>query len=113
MLLQAVSSLVSKGKKTALETWMAYAEATETFFALSHAPQKLDTTTLLCWNDTRSFYMTDRTSNLDSIDEALQYMFTKRRRSMDAIPPTKAALVQHTSYLSSLLLLEASFRYTP
>ena len=103
MLLQAVSSLVSKGKETALETWMAM---TETFLALSHAPQKLDTTTLLCWNDTRSFYMTDRTSNLDSIDEACQYMFTKRRRSMDAIPPTKAALVQHTSYLSSLLLLD-------
>ena len=38
----AVSSFVSKGKKTALETWMAYEEATETFLALSQAPQELD-----------------------------------------------------------------------
>ena len=35
-------------------------------------------------------------TDLDSIDEACQYMFTQRGISMDAIPSTKAALVQHT-----------------
>ena len=44
MLLQDVtlSRRLSKDKKTALETWMACEEATETLLVLSHAPQKLD-----------------------------------------------------------------------
>ena len=37
----------------------------------------------------------DRTSTVLSIDEAQQQLFTKKGRTMDAIPPTKAALVQH------------------
>ena len=37
-----VSSFASRGKKTAWETWMAYEEATETFLALTNAPQELD-----------------------------------------------------------------------
>ena len=37
----------------------------------------------------------DQTSNLKSIDETLLDIFTKKGGAMDAIPPTKAALVQH------------------
>ena len=42
-----------------------------------------------------TFLLYDRTSNSKSIDEARLDMFTKKGRAMDAIPPTKAALVQH------------------
>ena len=37
----------------------------------------------------------NRTSNLKSIDEARLDIFTKKGGARDAIPPTKAALVQH------------------
>ena len=35
----------------------------------------------------------DRTSDLVCIDEARKHLFTKKGRAMDAIPPTRAALV--------------------
>ena len=37
----------------------------------------------------------DRTSNVVNINEACQVLFTKKARHMDAIPPTRAALVPH------------------
>ena len=37
----------------------------------------------------------DRTSSMMNIDEARQLFFTKKGQAMDAIPPTRAALVQH------------------
>ncbi len=37
----------------------------------------------------------DRTSNLTDINEARLELFTKKGRTMETIPPTKAALVQH------------------
>ena len=38
----------------------------------------------------------DCTSNVVNIDEAHQELFTKKGWHMNAIPPTRAALVQHT-----------------
>ena len=79
-------------------------------------PKYWMTTTLLCWNDTQTFYMTDPTSNLDSIDEACHYTFTKRGRSMDAIRSFNKSCFSTTykkRHLSSFLMLKASFRYTP
>ena len=37
----------------------------------------------------------DRTSSLVNVDEARKQLFTKKGCTMDAIPPTRAALVQH------------------
>ncbi len=37
----------------------------------------------------------NRTSTIVNIDDARRELFTKRGRAMDALPPTKAALVQH------------------
>ena len=82
-----VSSFASRGKKTAWETWMAYEEATETFLALTNAPQELDDESFAVLAR-YTILLYDRTSNMDRIDEARQYMFTKRGRSMDTIPPT-------------------------
>ena len=38
----------------------------------------------------------DRTSNLTEVNEARQELFSKKSRTPDKIPPTKAALQQHT-----------------
>jgi len=37
----------------------------------------------------------DRTSSVVNVDEPRKQLFTKKGRAMDAIPPTRAALVQH------------------
>ena len=37
----------------------------------------------------------DRTSHSKNIDETRLDMFTRKGRAMNAIPPTKAALLQH------------------
>ena len=37
----------------------------------------------------------DRTSSLKSVNEARQELFSTKSRSLDSIPPTRAALVNH------------------
>lgn len=38
----------------------------------------------------------DRTSNLTRVNEARQELFAKKSRTLDNIPPTQEALLQHT-----------------
>ena len=40
--------------------------------------------------------MYDRSSTAVSVDEARLDMFARKQRSYEAIPPTRAALLQHT-----------------
>ena len=40
--------------------------------------------------------MYDRTSSLECVNQAQKQLFTQKSRSIEAIPPTKAALIQHT-----------------
>ena len=40
--------------------------------------------------------MYDRTDTSTGVNDARKALLTKKRRTMDAIPPTAAALVQHT-----------------
>ncbi len=39
--------------------------------------------------------MYDRTSMSESVDECRKHLFTKKGRTIDALPPTSAALYQH------------------
>ena len=38
----------------------------------------------------------DSTSNLECVNQARMQLFTQKGRSIEGIPPTKAALIQHT-----------------
>ena len=40
--------------------------------------------------------MYDRSSTADGVDEARLDLFARKQRSYEAIPPTRAALIQHT-----------------
>ncbi len=40
--------------------------------------------------------MYDRTSTCQSVNDARKHLFTQKGRSIDMIPPTSAALMQHT-----------------
>ena len=89
-----VSSFAIKGKKTAWDTWKSYVEVTRTFLALSAGPDEV-TNEYVAVLERFTILLYDRTSDLVCIDEARKHLFTKKGRAMDAIPPTRAALVQH------------------
>ncbi len=89
-----VSAFSTKGKKTAWDTGRAFNEVTTTFLALSTGPALVtdcDVTVL----ERFTILLYDRTSSMVNIDQARQHLFTKKGRAMDALPPTKAALMQH------------------
>ena len=44
--------------------------------------------------------MYDRTSDLTDINEARKQLFTRKSRSLESLPPTLAALEQHTKRVS-------------
>ena len=70
------------------------ADATPTFLALSSGPaEKTDDNVAVLEHFTILLY--DGTSDLTSNNEAQKELFTKKGRAMDAIPPTRGALVQH------------------
>ena len=88
-----VTSFATRGKKSAWDTWRAFEEVTAIFCRLSSGSNQItdkDVATL----ERFTILLYDRTSDLASIDEARKHLFTKKGRAMDAIPPTKAALVQ-------------------
>ena len=41
--------------------------------------------------------MVESTSNLECVNQASKQLFTQNGRSIEGIPPTKAALIQHTN----------------
>ena len=89
-----VSSFNTKGKKTAWETWKTYEDVTSTFLVLSKVPSQIsDDGFAVLERFTISLY--DCTSTLVNIDQAWQEMFARKGCARDAIPPTRAALLQH------------------
>ena len=65
-----------------------------TFLALSAGPVEEPTEDVGVF-ERFTILLYDHTSDLISIDEARKHLFTKKGRAMDAIPPTRAVLVQH------------------
>ena len=89
-----VSSFAGKGKKTAFDTWRSFNAATEVFARLVRRPTRLGN---VCMSVLESYVvlMYDRGSDETTVDSARKHMFTSKARSVDAIPPTRAALLQH------------------
>ena len=90
-----VSFFSGKGKKTAWNTWMVYEEATSAFLELSYSPEDVSKE---CLRKLQRFVVLlyDRTRTEMQVNEARKQLFAQTGRSIQAIPPTQAALVQHT-----------------
>ena len=90
-----VSSFGGRGKKTALEAWKSYPEVTTAFLTLAHNPSEVSNR---CMEHLERFVVLlyDRTSGKTAVNEARKQMFAQKGRALDAIPPTRAALVEHT-----------------
>jgi len=90
-----VSAFSSIGKKTAWRTWRVFDEVTAAFKSLSCAPQDVTSTTMdLLERFVVLLY--DRTSEEECVNEARQKLFTIKGRTIENIPPTQHALMQHT-----------------
>ena len=82
-------------KKTAWATWVNYAEATKTFQTLSNKPSKEDVFNCMSVIERFVVLMYEKTSNLISVNECRQHLFVKKGKTMEALPPTRDALLQH------------------
>lgn len=91
------SGFFGKGKKLAWEAWKCYPDVTRAFIHMAlNTYTHLDT-------DSQYFQLLERftvvlynkTSVLDNIDEARMELFCHGNKTMEKIPPTKAALLQH------------------
>ena len=90
-----VSLVAGRGKKTAWDVWVVFPELTSTLLSLTSLPEVISDA---CMGVIERFavLLYDRTSNLTEVNEARQELFSKKSRTLDKIPPTKAALLQHT-----------------
>ena len=90
-----VSFFAGKSKKSAWDTWGVFPDVTNAFLEIANAPSELSDD---CVRNIERFVVLlyDKGSELKSVDEARQQLFCKRSRSLDRIPPTSAALKQHT-----------------
>ena len=93
-----VSAFRGKGKKSTWQAWQAYEDITNTFVYLANHPfqhlyagsdhfKKLERLMVI---------MYDRTSHLSGVNGAREEIFCQRNHSMEKIPPTQDALLQHT-----------------
>ena len=86
--------LLGKAKRQPSKTWRSFNAVTEVFARLVTRPTSLDN---ICMSVLESYVvlMYDRGSDETTVDSARKHMFTSKARSIDAIPPTRAALLQH------------------
>ena len=89
-----VSSFNTQGKKTAWDIWKVFEEVTTIFLALSTGSTEV-TCDHVALIERFTILLYNHTINKVNIDEARRELFTMKGRAMDAIPPTRAALLQH------------------
>lgn len=89
------SAFAGRGKKTAWDVWRAFPEVTATFISLSMCPNEL-TENHMAMLERYTVLMYDRTSSSKTVNECRQMLFTKKNRLIDNLPPTRAALKEHT-----------------
>ncbi|KAG1709760.1 Multiple drug resistance-associated protein-like transporter 1 [Nymphon striatum] len=86
-----------RGKRMAWQAWNSYPEVTQAFTYMAMNSYANATKDDVCFKLLERFVVVlyDKTSNLDSVDEARKELFCQKGRSMENIPPTQDALFQH------------------
>ena len=90
-----VSFFGGRGKKTAWDVWNVFPELTSALKELNALPEVVDYSSLEVI-ERFVVLLYDRTSNLTKVNEARQELFAKKSRTLENIPPTQEALLQHT-----------------
>ena len=92
-----VSCFAGRGKKTAFTVWKSYPAVTDAFLQLATTPTSPIGEACMEHLERFVILMYDRTSNKTNFNEARKQLFAQKSRAYDAIPPTRAALLQHTN----------------
>ena len=90
----SVSSFAGRGKRTECETWNIYLDVTHAFEELLQIPDQVSDNSMALI-ERFVVLMYTKTSEIDEVNEARKQIFTLKSRSLENIPPTLAALVQH------------------
>ena len=90
-----VSAFHGKGKKSTWQTWEILDDVTEVFERLSKTPASVSETDM---EMVEAFVvvMYDRSTATFDVNESRLELFARKQRQYDAIPPTRAALLEHT-----------------
>ena len=88
------SAFWGKGKTSFWQAWMAFKEVTDTLVYLaSHPFEPLDSN---CENFRKIVLVYDKTSTSLSINQTRRELFCLKNVTMERMPPTQNALLQHT-----------------
>ena len=90
------SQCANQGKKSAWATWLAWPEITETFIALSKQTSPELPEDILDKLERYIVLLYSLTSDDESVNSARLSLFCQMSRPIDNIPPTRAALEEHT-----------------
>ena len=90
-----VSCFYGKGKKIAMDTWNSFPEVTSAFLSLGNTPAVVDDTCMAIL-ERLMVLLYDRTSAQTAVNDARKQLFVKKGRQFDAIPPTRAALLERS-----------------
>ena len=92
-----VSCFNGKGKRTARDTWQPFPDVTEAFLILSCSPNEL-TEDSVCFDLIQRFVvlMYDRNSDITATNEVRKYLFSRKSKDIESIPPTSTALLHHS-----------------
>ena len=90
-----VSFFGGKSKRTSWNTWKFHDLVTPAFCALAATPSPQCIEQWLPLLERFIVLLYDCTSSLELVNEARKELLTKKGRSIDRLPPTQAALVQH------------------
>ena len=88
-----VSSFGGRGKNMAWATWRIFDDVTKAFCALAATPDAIDD-----WMEPLERFVVllyDRISSQESVNQARKQLFTQKDKTIDGLPPTQAALIQH------------------
>ncbi|KXJ15587.1 hypothetical protein AC249_AIPGENE10320 [Exaiptasia diaphana] len=89
------SCFAGHGKKTAFEVWKSHPDATTAFLMLAAPPCQISEE---CMSILERYMVIlyDRTCDRSQVNDARKQLFSQKGKSLESIPPTKAALLEHT-----------------
>ena len=92
-----VTHFAGRGKKTAFTIWKNFPAVTDTFLQLGATPTSPVSEVCMEHLERSVISMYDRTSNKTSVNETRKQLSAQKGQPDDAIPPTRAAVLQCTN----------------
>ena len=87
-------------KNTGWATWKVFEEITPAFVALSSMPTEDRLKNMMPEIERFVTLMYDRMNTCTTVNEARKDLFTRKGRSIENIPPTYGALLEHTKWVA-------------